>query len=121
MQRTNRIFYVSCAKDLSVSQGTIGNWESGNRTPDALMLKKIADYYDCSLDYLLERTNDIHGTTPQLSAKDERDIGKILQNTREQLENQEGLMFDGDPASQEAIESILAAMELGLQAAKHNN
>ena len=30
-------------------------------------------------------------------------------------------MFDGDPASPEAIESILAAMELGLQAAKMKN
>lgn len=35
----------------------------------------------------------------KLTPKDEKDIEKILEQTREQLMNQEGLMFDGDPAS----------------------
>lgn len=35
--------------------------------------------------------------------------------------NQEGLMFDGDPASPEAIESILSAMQIGMEMAKKRN
>ena len=38
----------------------------------------------------------------------------------EQLLSQEGLMFDGDPASPEAVDSILAAMQIGVEMAKKN-
>lgn len=38
---------------LKVSNGTIGNWESGKRTPDATMLMFIADYFHVSVDYLI--------------------------------------------------------------------
>lgn len=61
--------------------------------------------------------------TPEhvLTAKDERDIEKILEQTKDQLLSQEGLMFDGDPASPEAIDSILAAMQIGMEMAKKKN
>ena len=53
--------------------------------------------------------------------KDEKDISKILDQTKQQLLSQEGLMFDGDPASPEAIESILSAMQIGMELAKKKN
>ena len=56
-----------------------------------------------------------------LTARDKREMDRLLSAARERLEAQEGLMFDGDPASPKAVESILAAMELGLQAAKQRN
>ena len=46
---------------------------------------------------------------------------KILARTKEQLLSQEGLMFDGDPASPEAIDSILSAMQIGMELAKKKN
>ena len=46
---------------------------------------------------------------------------KIIEHTREQLLSQEGLMFDGDPASPEAVDSILAAMQIGMEMAKKKN
>lgn len=60
-------------------------------------------------------------TSSELTARDEKDIAKILEQTKEQLLSQEGLMFDGDPASPEAIESILAAMQIGMEMAKKKN
>lgn len=56
-----------------------------------------------------------------LTPRDERDIEKILDQTREKLMSQEGLMFDGNPASPEAIESILSAMQIGMELAKKKN
>ena len=41
-----------------------------------------------------------------LTKKDREDIREILEATREKLVSQEGLMFDGDPASPEAIDSM---------------
>lgn len=60
-------------------------------------------------------------TAPALTEKDERDIGKDLERIMEQLEAGGDLMFDGDPMSDEARESIKAAMKLGLEAAKLKN
>ena len=60
-------------------------------------------------------------TSSELTARDEKDIAKILEQTKEQLLSQEGLMFDGDPASPEAITSILDAMQIGMEMAKKKN
>lgn len=38
---------------LSVSQGTIGNWESGIREPNFEMVQRLADYFRVTTDYLL--------------------------------------------------------------------
>ncbi|MEG1184765.1 MAG: transcriptional regulator, partial [Eubacterium sp.] len=57
----------------------------------------------------------------ELNDKDKKEISKILDNTREQLTSQEGLMFDGEPASEEGVQSILDALELGLEIAKKRN
>ena len=44
---------------MGVEPATITNWEKGNRFPKDDVLIKIADYFDCSLDYLLGRTDDL--------------------------------------------------------------
>lgn len=49
------------AKVMNVTKQTVSNWENGNRVPDANTLKDIADFFDCSVDYLLCRTNERNG------------------------------------------------------------
>lgn len=46
------------AEIMNVSKQTVSNWENGNRIPDANTLKCLADFYDCSVDYLLGRTDE---------------------------------------------------------------
>ena len=57
--RTARgISQVRLAMELSVSQHTISRYETGEREADYAMLIRIADYFDVSIDYLLERTDN---------------------------------------------------------------
>lgn len=42
---------------LHSSQSSVSNYESGFRLPDVDVLNKCADYFHCSTDYLLERTD----------------------------------------------------------------
>lgn len=42
------------ALDLNVSRGAVGMWESGERFPNYLTLKKISNYFNVSIDYLLD-------------------------------------------------------------------
>ena len=107
------------SKETGVSQSTLSDWKRGISTPKNDKLQKIADYFGVSLEYLMTGKNDSLKEL-QLKPKDERDIKNILANT-EQLLKQEGLMFDGDPASPEAIDSILSAMQVGMEMAKNKN
>lgn len=97
--------------ELGLGNGTISRWRSSS--PNTDKLQRIADYFNVSMDYLLGR--DI-----TLNRRDQQNINEILANT-EQLLKQDGLMFDGDPASPEAIESILSAMQIGMEMAKKKN
>lgn len=44
------------ARHLKVSIGTISNYENNVHFPDLEMLKKLADYFGVTTDYLLGRT-----------------------------------------------------------------
>ncbi len=46
------------AMELNTSQNTISRYETGEREPSLNELIKIADYFNVSIDYLLERTNN---------------------------------------------------------------
>ena len=40
------------AKEMNVSDAAISYWETGKREPTLFMLKKIAKYFNVTLDYL---------------------------------------------------------------------
>lgn len=109
------------SKETGVTQSTLSDWKRGRSTPKTDNMKKIADYFGVSVDYLMTGKEGSEKKDITLTSKDERDISKILEQTKEQLLSQEGLMFDGDPASPEAIDSILAAMQIGMEMAKRKN
>jgi len=46
------------AKVLNVSQNTYSQYETGVISLTAEVLIQLADYYEVSVDYLLDRTND---------------------------------------------------------------
>jgi len=50
------------AERLNLSPSTIALYETGNRNPDPDMLKKLADFLDCSIDWLLGRVtlDEVH-------------------------------------------------------------
>lgn len=115
----NGISAYRVSKEAGVTQTALSNWKNGRNTPSTQTLQKIADYFGVSIDYLMTG-KEPDKKEPQLNPKDQKDIENILQNT-ELLLKQEGLMFDGQPASQEAIDSILSAMQIGMEMAKKKN
>ena len=43
--------------DTGISTGNISDWKSGRSMPTASKLVILADYLDCSVDYLLVKKN----------------------------------------------------------------
>lgn len=46
------------AKETGISQGLMNEYKNGIKLPTVQNLVKIADYLDCSVDYLLGRTDN---------------------------------------------------------------
>ncbi len=46
------------AEILHISQRAYSHYENGNRKLPLDVLVELADYYNCSIDYLLGRTNN---------------------------------------------------------------
>lgn len=100
-------------KETGVSQSTLSDWKNGKSTPKIDKLQLIADYFGVPLSYFLESEQENSSS----SLEEEQSIESILAEARKKLESEKGLMFDGGVASQEAIDSIIAAMEIGLEVA----
>lgn len=46
------------SKDTGIYQSTISQWKAGLQKPSLEAAEKIADYLECSVDYLLGRTDN---------------------------------------------------------------
>ena len=44
--------------DTGISTGNLSDWKKGRCLPSAEKLELLADYLDCSVDYLLGRTDN---------------------------------------------------------------
>lgn len=101
------------AEYLGFNPNVITNWKNGRNKSYMRYLPEIAEFYGTTVEYLEGKTNE---KRPRAQTEG-RKIEDILAEARSQLESEKGLMFDGGVASQEAIDSIIAAMEIGLEVA----
>lgn len=46
------------AENTSISTGNISDWKKGKSMPSAVKLDELATYFNCSVDYLLGRTDE---------------------------------------------------------------
>lgn len=58
LRQKRKISQVKLAIDLCMNQNSISRYENGTREADYKTLIQFADYFDVSIDYLLERTDN---------------------------------------------------------------
>ena len=58
IRKSKGISQLQLALALNTTQNTISRYETGEREPGITELIKIANYFNVSIDYLLERTNN---------------------------------------------------------------
>ena len=51
------IYQKDLAKELFISRDTIASYETGKSCPSIEILLRYANYFNCSTDYILGRTN----------------------------------------------------------------
>ena len=114
-------------KAADVCRGTglpsslFSEWKRGKSSPKVDKLQKIADYFEVSIEYLMTGKDEPKENSPELTARDERDISRRLEQTLSILEDQQGaLMFDGAPLDDETKELLKASLEHSIRVAKIN-
>ena len=58
IRKARGVSQLKMALELNMSQNTISRYETGEREPGIAELILIADYFQVSIDYLLERTSN---------------------------------------------------------------
>lgn len=58
LRKQRGISQLKLAMDLGMNQNTISRYENGEREADYQTLILLADYFNVSIDYLLERTDN---------------------------------------------------------------
>lgn len=120
----------------SFVKSAISLYENNKRMPEISALCDFAEYFNVSLDYLLGKTycrtlpaldpNEFKCLTPldsniELTKKDHKELRDLMNDTSDILMNSEGLMFDGEPVTEEDKQSILMAIEMSLSYIKQSN
>ena len=58
LRTQNQMTQLELAKELNYSDKAISKWERGDAVPDAYVLKKIAELFGVSVDYILTEHNE---------------------------------------------------------------
>lgn len=58
LRKARGISQLKLAMDLNTNQNTISRYETGEREPGIAEIIALADYFNVSTDYLLERTDN---------------------------------------------------------------
>ena len=72
------------ANKIGVSQSTIGMWESGKREPNFETTSKLADFFNCSTDYLLGKSDVPTSLDEQLANEEFALYGEVHDLTDEE-------------------------------------
>ncbi len=124
IRKSKKISINLLSSITGISLGYLSDLENNKASnPTMEKLQKIADALEVSVDEFIKPDEELSSTIEKitLNKKDKKDIRDVLNQVEQQLLTAEGLMFDGEPASPEAVQSLLDAMRVGMEIAKQRN
>ncbi|MGL4914477.1 MAG: helix-turn-helix domain-containing protein [Romboutsia sp.] len=101
------------AQKANITEASLSRYENGIREPKSAVLSRLSEALEVSTDYLLGITDEKNYDNCDIANKSEKDIKNILEDAQKML-RQDGLMFCGQPASKEAIDGVLNAIQMGM-------
>lgn len=91
IREKRNINQLKIAMDIGVTQESISKYETGNAFPSKEILIKLANYLNCSIDYLLDRTDNPNINKDKNSIEDENIENLIFRYNRLSDENKNKL------------------------------
>ncbi|ACV57523.1 helix-turn-helix domain-containing protein [Alicyclobacillus acidocaldarius] len=120
LRRSKGLSQYALAEQLKMTRGQIANYEQGTREPDIETLKKLADFFDVSIDFLVlgkPNVSDFNGLTnevkrtlealSQMSVEKQQEVADFAEYLRSKEEQ---------PVVEYDVREIAANMEKALYA-----
>lgn len=111
------------AKNTGITKSTFSEWKKGSYTPKQDKLQKIADYFEVTVDYLMTGKEEPKEKSPELTARDERDIAKDLDRIMGEIRKGDDgpLYYNGVEIDDASINLLQNAIEYALRETKKEN
>ena len=77
LREENGLLQRELASKIGVARTAITGWEGGTREPNIKTLVKLANYFDCSLDYLLGRVDNKKSVAMSVATTDLEKLEKM--------------------------------------------
>lgn len=114
---------------LHLSANIVCEWEKGRCAPNIDTLKKLANFFECSVDYLIGNADDFDNVTvyqqtdalSSLSAEEQKIIDVLRRKTSKNISELLKLYAELPPYMQDSIFAELKGMHLGYAVSKNKN
>lgn len=108
------------SKETGITQSTLSDWKRGRSTPKTENMKKIADYFGVTVDYLMTGKEKQKEKASELTARDKKDIKKDLDSIMAKLTSGEDgpAAYDGEELDPEAADLFREELEIALKRLK---
>lgn len=108
------------SKETGITQSTLSDWKRGRSTPKTENMKKIADYFGVTVDYLMTGKEKPKEKASELTARDKKDIKKDLDSIMAKLTSGEDgpAAYDGEELDPEAADLFREELEIALKRLK---
>ena len=86
LREMNNLTQTELAKELCISRSCISNYESGTRNPDYDMIKRIAEYFNVFVDYLISTSDYVEMPIERDKAEEFNEISRRLKSCGDNID-----------------------------------
>ncbi|MGL5676814.1 MAG: helix-turn-helix transcriptional regulator [Cellulosilyticaceae bacterium] len=106
LRNNKQLSQRALAELIDVSQQTIGSWETGRTEPDQQAIRRLADFFNVSADYLLGNSDLPRQTRIDKAVSDDPELLEFAQELQAR-ENMQLLFKQVKPMSDADISKII--------------
>ncbi|KXZ15327.1 immunity repressor protein [Bacillus nakamurai] len=111
LRKKSKLTQVELAELANMSRSYLADIERDRYKPSLTTIERLAAALNINVTEIVADGDLVKEEPTPYETKAEKDIAKRMEAIRKDLENTDGLSFSGEPMSQEAIESLMEAME----------
>lgn len=104
LRKENDLTQEQFGKIFGIAKSTVSLYESGKSNPDDHMKKKIANYFNVSIDYLLGNTDERKPVDELINKDDSVEIKELLERYH--------VMLEGEELDEDAKKSVIDFLRL---------
>lgn len=101
------------SKDTGVTQSTLSDWKRGRSTPKTDNMKKIADYFGVTVDYLVTGEETDIDKMSEIKSMEELDLAKRLEAVIGDINDKDTspLYYNGEKIDEKSLAVLALTLE----------